>query len=220
MSLLRTLRPSIGHVALFSKWSSQLCDFLYLSLSLPLFVFFHSLSLVLSYSLFQSMFLSAFLPACMFDCLLVNLSIYLTDFFTIPSPTSLLLKSPHTYIPSSVMLLSLYFLNTYIPFFFPLFIYLFPPPSLSILSSHLFPPYLLSLSSSYLKFLSIPLISSALISFPLFFNLPDSTHLSKFIGALLPHTGCDINILSGAGIWAWGAPWLCGRPVSAPASYT
>ena len=160
LSLLRTLRPSIGHVALFSKWSSQLCDFLYLSLSLPLFVFFHSLSLVLSYSLFQSMFLSAFLPACMFDCLLVNLSIYLTDFFTIPSPTSLLLKSPHTYIPSSVMLLSLYFLNTYIPFFFPIFIYLFPPLSLSILSSHLFPPYLLSLSSSYLKFLSIPLISS------------------------------------------------------------
>ena len=145
-----------------------------LSASICVFSFFVSCTLLLSLPINVPVGLPACLHVWLSTCQSVNLSnrYQFTHFFTIPSPTSLLLKSPHTYIPSSVMLLSLYFLNTCIPFFFPLFFNLFPPPSLSILSSHLFLPYLLSLSSSYLKFLSFPLISSALISFPLFFNLP------------------------------------------------
>ena len=133
-----------------------------LSASICVFSFFVSCTLLLSLPINVPVGLPACLHVWLSTCQSVSLSnrYQFTHFFTIPSPTSLLLKSPHTYIPSSVMLLSLYFLNTYIPFFFPIFIYLFPPLSLSILSSHLFPPYLLSLSSSYLKFLSIPLISS------------------------------------------------------------
>ena len=37
------------------------------------------------------------------------------------------------------------------------------------------------------------------------------SHLSKFVGILLPHTGCDMRTRSGRGMGGWGAPWgACG----------